>query len=179
MLDTLRLWGYVSGLKIKILALWSLHFTREREWIRSTCKIVASEVVIWQELWREVKQGRPRAGSQRRPMTLSLPITLIPVGWLSPTAGKACPLTSPLQHPLYVWRLFCLDSVHVCVPVIGVHGCAACLYEYACPPLFASSLRGFGRQEAGAPHAAFQGLPTQACPAEGSWNGAWKPAQAP
>lgn len=145
-------------------------------------------MVIWQELWREVKQGRPRAGSQRRPMTLSLPIMLIPVGWLSPTAGKACPLTSLLQHPLYVWRLFCLDSVHVtlvcdhvhaCIPVIGVHGCFACLYEYACPPLFASSLGRFGRHEAGPPHAAFQGLPTQACPAEGSWNGAWKPAQAP
>lgn len=120
--------------------------------------------------------------------SLSLPITPIPVGWLSPTAGKACPLTSPLQHPLYVWRLFCLDSVqvtlvcdhvHMCILVTGVHGCVACLHEYACTPLFVFSPGSFGKQEAGPPHAAFQELPTQACPAERSWNGAWKPAQAP
>lgn len=92
---------------------------------------------------------------------------------LSPTAGKPWPLISPLQSLLYVWRLFLLDCAHLYVTT------CTCVYMYrhawmrdmrVCIHMstpFASSLGTFGRQEAGLPHAAFQGLPTQACPAEG------------
>ena len=135
--------------EIKILALLELAFY-QRDRVN---KIHVQNRSIWGgnlvSATEKSKAGKAKGG-QRRPHDAFTPHHADFSG-LSPTAGKPWPLISPLQRLLYVWRLFLLDCAHVhtcmwlCAHVytcIGMHGYAACMYAYTCPP---HSLPHWGR----------------------------------